>query len=79
VVEKRGSKIRGSSSPGIPEPSSVTSIRPGPTVTSTTRAAAVRAFSSRLTTTSLTSSARAAPYAPGWQVSRTAHPSAASR
>ena len=35
--------------------------RPGPTVTSTTRAPAFRAFSSRLTTTSFTSSARAAP------------------
>ena len=44
VVEKRGSKMRGSRSAGIPVPSSATSIRPGPTVTSTTRAPAVRAF-----------------------------------
>ena len=41
VVEKRGSKIRGSSSGGIPAPSSITSSRPGPTVTSTTCAPAV--------------------------------------
>ena len=66
VVENRGSKIRGSSSAGIPAPSSPPGCSPGATVTSTSRAPALRAFSSRFTITSFTSSARAAPVAPGF-------------
>src|SRR3989454_743898 len=61
VVENDGSKTRGSDSAGMPPPSSSTVTRLPPSVTWTTmrRAPALRAFSSRFTSTSFTSSLRA--------------------
>ncbi len=79
VVENRGSKILGSRSGAIPDPSSDTRIRPGPTRTSTRVAPAMRAFSSRFITASFTSSVRAAPTACGSLTSSTSQPSSASR